>query len=77
MKNYKSIKMSVKQTLGCTCPEEVFRYIDCQSNTRLDDEVLSDCKINIGNRLLTHVVETNDPNFVKSNLSTLVCIGKM
>lgn len=70
-----SIKTFVQKTLGCDCPEEVFEYIDCQFNIKLNDIVLS-CKINIGNRLLVYVVEVNDQNSVKNILPFLVSTGK-
>lgn len=70
-----SIKTFVQKTLGCGCPEEVFKYIDCQFNIKIDDIVLSS-KINIGNRLLIYVVNVNDQNSVKNILSFLVNTGK-
>ena len=34
-----NIKAFVRQTLGCACPEEVFKRIDCQSNIKLNDNI--------------------------------------
>jgi hypothetical protein len=70
-----SIKTFVKQTLGCTCSEEVFAYIDCQSNIKLNDIVLNS-KINIGNKLLIYVVEINNRDSIKELLPFLVSTGK-
>lgn len=70
-----SIKTFVQKTLGCGCPEEVFKYINCKSNIKLNDIVLSS-KINIGNRLLIYVVNINDQNTVKNLLPFLVSTGK-
>jgi hypothetical protein len=70
------IKTFVKQTLGCACPEEVFEYIDCQSNIKLNDDIVLNTKINIGNRLLIYVVEANNPGFIKNVLPFLVNTGK-
>lgn len=70
------IKTFVKLTLGCTCPEEVFEYIDCQSNIKLNDDILLHDKINIGNRLLIYVVEANNPGLIKNVLPFLVNTGK-
>jgi hypothetical protein len=70
------IKTFVKLTLGCTCPEEVFAYIDCQSNIKLNDDIVLSNKINIGNRLLIYVVEVNNPASIKNTLPFLVNTGK-
>jgi hypothetical protein len=55
-----NIKTFVRQTLGCACPEEVFKRIDCQSDIKLNDNILLSSKINVGNKLLIYVVEIND-----------------
>ena len=65
------IKSFATQTLGCQCPEEVFNFIDCQRNIELSNQILLINKINIGNRLLIYVVETDDINFINNNLSTI------
>jgi hypothetical protein len=70
-----SIKTFVQKTLGCGCPEKVFEYINCKSNIKLNDIVLSS-KINIGNRLLIYVVNINDQNSLKNILPFLVSTGK-
>lgn len=76
MRNDKNIKMFVRETLGCGCPEEVLRHIDCRDHIMVNNEILLRNKINIGNRLLIYVVEADDSNFVKESLSTLVHTGK-
>jgi hypothetical protein len=50
------IKLFVQETLGCGCPGEVFKNIDCLSNVKIDHSALKN-KINIGNRLLIYIVE--------------------
>lgn len=69
------IKIFVKQTLGCACPEEVFEYIDCQSNIKLNDDIVLNYKINIGNRLLIYVVEADNPGSIKNVLPLLISAG--
>lgn len=76
MINNENIKQFVTQTLGCACPEEVFQYIHCQHNIKLNDDILLHNKINIGNRLLIYVVEINNPSFIKINLPLLIEKGK-
>lgn len=71
-----NVKAFVRQTLGCMCPDEVFEYIDCQHNVKLDGDLLLNSKINVGNRLLIYVIEANDPDFIKNSLSTLISLGK-
>ena len=71
-----SIKTFVQQTLGCGCPEEVFRFIDCQFNIKLNDETILRNKINIGNRLLIYVLEVNNAGPVKNILPFLVKAGQ-
>lgn len=72
----KAIKSFVQQTLGCGCPEEVFEYIDCQFNIKLNHGIILRNRINIGNRLLIYVVEVNNAGPMKSILPFLVAAGK-
>jgi hypothetical protein len=69
------IKTFAKQTLGCQCPEEVFDVIDCQRDIELSNQILLTNKINIGNRLLIYIVETDDINFIKNNLQIIFQFG--
>jgi len=71
-----NIKIFVRETLGCECPEKVFEFIDIQHYIKLTNDILLNYKINIGNRLLIYIVEVNDTKFIQSNLSKLVSIGK-
>ncbi|MBM4135386.1 MAG: hypothetical protein FJ241_00975 [Nitrospira sp.] len=71
-----NIKTFIKQTLGCTCPDEVFQYINCQSNIRLQDDIVLSRKINIGNRLLIYVIEANNPDSLKDIVPLLVSMGR-
>ena len=71
-----SIKTFVQQTLGCGCPEEVFKLIDCQFNVKLNNEAILRNKINIGNRLLIYVLEVNNTGPIKNILPFLINAGK-
>lgn len=73
---HEKIKTFVKHTLGCACPEEVFKYIDCKQNIKLNDDISLNSKINIGNGLLIYVVEADNPDFITINLPLLVHAGK-
>jgi hypothetical protein len=70
------IKTFVQQTLGCSCPEEVFDHIECQSNIKLDDNIVLSNKINIGGRLLIYIIEVNNPNSIKYILPSILSTGK-
>jgi hypothetical protein len=52
MQKYPEIKRFVQETLGCTCPEEVFNRIDYQKEC----DGISGRKINIGERLLIYII---------------------
>jgi hypothetical protein len=65
----------VKQTLGCSCPDEVFSFIECRSDIPCSGIVL-DMKINVGNRLLVYVVTVNEPDSLVHILPALVTAGK-
>ena len=52
MQKYPEIKRFVQETLGCTCPEEVFNKIDYQKEC--DD--ISGRKIYVGERLLIYII---------------------
>lgn len=71
-----AVKKFVRQTLGCTCPDAVFNYVECEESTRLSAAILLSYRINIGHRLLIYVVKTNHPHFIDRYLSTLVRLGK-
>ena len=70
------IKTFVRQTLGCTCPEEVFDFIDCQRDIELSHQISLTNKINIGNRLLIYIVKTDDSIFTRINLPVIFQLGR-
>ena len=47
-----AIKRFVQETLGCSCPEEVFNKIDYQKAC----EGISGSKVNVGDRLLIYII---------------------
>ena len=61
---YPEIKRFVQETLGCSCPEEVFNKIDYQK----ESSGIWDKKINVGDRLLIYIVNTDE----KSDLSKVI-----
>ena len=71
-----TIKKFVKETLGCNCPDEVFEHIELERDINLDNGILINAKINIGNRLLVYVMEVNEEGFLQDNLHIAVSFGK-
>jgi hypothetical protein len=75
MMNDKEIKVFIRETLGCGCPEEVFQYMDYRSNI-MSGDVLLRARINVGNRLLIYVVDVEKRESLRNILSRLIDIGK-
>jgi len=61
---YPEIKRFVQETLGCTCPEEVFNKIDYQQ----ESDGISGGKIAVGDRLLIYIINIDR----KSNIQGVV-----
>ena len=75
MKNDKEIKQFVRETLGCTCPDEVFQNIGCRANVKASDDVLLDYEIDVGNKLLIFVVTIDELGSLNPIISQLVWDG--
>jgi hypothetical protein len=56
MQTYAAIKHFIQETLGCSCPEEVFRKIDYQKACK----DISGSKVNVGDRLLVYIITLDD-----------------
>ena len=52
MQTYPEIKRFVQETLGCSCPEEVFNKIDYQKEC----DGIPGSKVIVGNRLLIYII---------------------
>ena len=52
MQAYPEIKRFVQETLGCSCPEEVFNKIDYQK----ENDGISGRKVTVGDRLLVYII---------------------
>ncbi len=75
MIGHDSIKSFVQGTLGCRCPEEVFRSIDCRFNVRLNGATVV-CAVIIGSRLLLYVVDDDEGALEEKRLAFYVAEGK-
>jgi len=47
--NNEVTRQFVRETLGCTCPDEVFQHIDCRTGVKAGENILLDYEINVGN----------------------------
>lgn len=75
MTDNKAIKEFARNTLGCDCPEEVFKYIDCRTVENIDENIAPTYEINIGNRLLIFAAAIDDVDSLKPVLSKLLRAG--
>ena len=66
MQTYPEIKHFVQETLGCSCPEEVFNQIDYQKEC--DD--ISGRKINVGERLLIYIITLDGKSNIQGAISS-------
>ena len=76
MRSSDRVKQFVQHTLGCSCPEEVFRSIDVSRNVRLNNFIALDSAIVIGNRLLVYLAEAGSAGCIEEHLPLLVAAGK-
>jgi hypothetical protein len=74
--NKSAIKGFVKGTLGCTCPDKVFRDIRFQANTTLVRCQSPVSRIELGDRLLIYLLVTDSPAIVDRDLPLIIRDGK-
>jgi hypothetical protein len=63
-----------RNVLGCDCPDEVFKVIECQRG----DAVAApySLRISIGGRLLVYILEVDDIEVVRKRLPEMLRAGK-
>ena len=76
MTSTQQIKRFVQDTLGCGCPEEVFRSIQSRWDVRLNSFITLRGAFIIGNRLLIYIVEAGTSGCIEEHLPVLVAMGK-
>jgi len=74
--SHDGIEIFVRQTLGCTCPEEVFQHIEQASLAASVPEIPGIDRILIGRKLLIYVWELSDLKELEQYLPALVTTGK-
>ena len=65
--NPHGIKEFVRDTLGCTCPEEVFLHMEYLPDSRPDVKQMT-----IGNRLLIIIWKTSDTHQITEHLFDMI-----
>ncbi|MGO9580149.1 MAG: hypothetical protein ACLP2P_12130 [Desulfobaccales bacterium] len=75
MDNDDIIKSFVINKLGCNCPAEVFNIIKWQKDVRINDSIILNFKINIGNRLLIYIVDIEDITFLNKIFLKIINLG--
>jgi hypothetical protein len=58
---YPEIKHFVQETLGCSCPEEVFDKISCQKGS----DGIPGIKVSVGGRLLIYIITMDRQSDIK------------
>jgi hypothetical protein len=66
MQMYTEIKRFVRETLGCSCPEEVFNEIDYQK----ESGDISGRKVTVGGRLLIYIINTDRDSNIKGAINS-------
>lgn len=72
--NNEKIKVFVKNTLGCSCPEKVFEKIDVSELLTVEHEK-EVIRIVVGDTLLIYVIRPEPGNFVDS-VESIGLVGK-
>lgn len=71
MQPYKEIKRFVQETLGCSCPEEVFNKIDYQKGC----DAISGSKVNVGDRLLIYIITMDGKSDTQEVINSALARG--
>jgi len=70
------VKHFVRNTLGCTCPEEVFLSIEIRRSVRLNSFITLDTVLIVGDRLLIYITEAGTEGCVEEHLPVLAAAGR-
>ena len=77
MTEREQIKEFVQCSLGCTCPEEIFDDIEQNFDVKLNNDIMLDEKLKIGERLLIYIIKIDSTDKLISDLPTLVLMGRL
>ena len=76
MMGKEQIKGFVRNTLGCTCPEEVFQSIDCSEDVPIQGDITAWYRIDVGGRLLIYVFKETQERDLATDIGTLISHGR-
>ncbi len=71
MQPYPEIKSFVQESLGCSCPEDVFNNIVLQDSTTSDYTR----RVNIGDRLLIYIMDASRVSNLNESISNALSMG--
>jgi hypothetical protein len=74
--NNAAIKGFIKGTLGCTCPDKVFKEIRHETNAILPQCRSPVSRIELGDRLLLYLLITDSPDIVERDLPVIIRNGR-
>ncbi len=66
----------VRQVLGCSCPDEVFRQVEITRGSTAVTSCVADFQVRIGNRLLIFISSAPDQLMTPSRLEAVITEGK-
>ncbi len=69
--NKTKIEKFVRETLGCTCPSEVFEFIELERNPVRFGNLQQGYLLSIGKKLLIYVIEVKDLALLKVKLKQI------
>jgi hypothetical protein len=74
--NVSVVKRFVRQVVGCTCPDEVFKRVEVKPRSSAIRSCSTDYEINVGGRLL--IVVSSDPAdvFSRARLEKVMAEGR-
>jgi len=70
------IKSFVRDTLGCTCPEDVFRHIEHAENIPIQENLKVAHRMDVGGRLLIYVYKMERLTDVSEDIPELIQHGQ-
>ncbi len=73
--NTAAVTRFVRETMGCNCPDEVFRHIEVQRGSSAVQACSADCELRIGGRLLI-VVTSERVARLSPHLPEIITQGK-
>lgn len=74
--NKPAIKQFIRDSLGCTCPDEVFGSINVEQNPGLVRNAKTEYLLTIGDKLVVYMIEPNEWTVLCDNLQQIFDWGR-